>query len=163
MYKNEAELYPHVMTWLNDALKGKYPGYSRKVVNTSRTKLQILIEREGLQDSFPMFPTYEIMVDISAILRRSGAAFLGLVECKLKPITLKDIGQLWGYATVAKPKFAMLISPGGTSDAVNTLLHIHQLYDLLDYAPGKRIAVASWDPKRREVIPKSVIPPRGIF
>lgn len=156
-------MYPAVISWLRAALRDAHRGYRQGVFNTSRTKLQALIEQEGLQNFFPLFPTYEIMVDVTAILQRGQQAHLGFVECKLKPISLKDIGQLWGYAKVAQPLFALIVSPNGVSEGVRQLLLVHQRYDILDYAPTKAIRVAIWDPKRGEVVPKSVIPPGGTF
>lgn len=150
-----------VISWLRTILKDMHPGYSQKVFNTSRTKLQALIEREGLHDLFPLFPTYEIMVDVTAILKRGQLAYLGFVECKLNPISLKDIGQLWGYAKVAQPLFALIVSPSGVSEAVRQLLQVHQRYEILDYAPARKIRIAIWDSQRGEVPPKSVIPPGG--
>lgn len=154
-------MYLPVAKWLRATLKDIRPGYSHKVFNTSRTKLQALIEREGLQRLFPLFPTYEIMVDLTAILKRGRHAYLGFIECKLNPISLKDIGQLWGYAKVAQPMFALIISPTGLSEAVRQLLQVHQRYEILDYAPSRRIRVATWGAQRGEVTPRSVIPPGG--
>lgn len=156
-------MYTPVIRWLRAALREAHPGYSRRIFNTSRTKLQALIEHEGLQNAFPLFPTYEIMVDVTAILKRGQQARLGFVECKLTPISLKDIGQLWGYAKVAQPLFALIISPDGLSEGVKQLLQVHQRYEILDYAPSTKIRVAIWDPKRQEVVPRSVIPPGGTF
>lgn len=161
LYKQERQMYRPVINWLRATLKDAHPGYSQKVFNTSRTKLQALIEREGLHHLFPLFPTYEIMVDVTAILKRGRLAYLGFVECKLNPISLKDIGQLWGYAKVAQPIFALIVSPSGVSEAVRQLLQVHQRYEILDYAPARKIRVAIWDSRRGEVLSKSVIPPGG--
>lgn len=156
-------MYTPVIRWLRKTLKAARPGYNQKVFNTSRTKLQTLIEREGLQNLFPLFPTYEIMVDVTAILKRGQQAQLGFVECKLNPISLRDIGQLWGYAKVAQPVFALIVSPSGVSEAVRQLLQVHQRYEILDYAPTRKIRVAIWDSQRDEVLPKSVVPPGSLL
>lgn len=156
-------MYKPVVSWLKAALKDARPGYSRKVFNTSRTKLQTLIEREGLQQLFPMFSTYEILVDVTAILKRGKLAYLGFVECKLNPISLRDVGQLLGYARVAQPVFALLLSPNGVSESLRQLLLVHRKYEILDYAPNRRIKVVTWDPRRDEVIFKSIIPPGEVL
>lgn len=156
-------MYAPIIKWLKATLKGVYPGHSQQVLNTSRIKLQTLVEKEGMQKFFPQFPTYEIMVDLTTILQKGDKAKLGFVECKLGPILLKDIGQLMAYAMVARPVFALLISPSGLSEGVRQLLQIHQRYDILQYAPGKIIKIGIWDLEREEVVPRTVIPPGDIF
>jgi len=42
---------------------------------------------------FPDYQTYEIEVDIIGIIERNNGASLGMIECKLNQITLRDLSQ----------------------------------------------------------------------
>lgn len=158
MYKQEAQMYKPVMAWLKSYLLTRHPGYRVSVHNTSRQRLEALIRDEGLQKAFPQYASYEFMVDITGILKRGKVVKLAFVECKLKDITLSDIGQLLAYSIVAQPAYAFILSPADLSSGLSQLLKVHQRYEVLDYGAG-RIKVARWDAQRQEIISASLLPP----
>src|SRR2546425_11649647 len=146
-YVRERDMYPFVAAWLKRTLSGIYPRASINVYDTSTVALYRFLESHGYSDLFPLFRTYEIHVDITAIIQhRKKPAALAFVECKLDQISLKDLSQLLGYSRVAQPIYSIILGPGGISPALHALLHNYGRLDVLTYADGKRIKVATWDP-----------------
>lgn len=155
-------MYKPVMAWLKNFLTERQPGYKVSVHDTSHKRLESLIREQGLQKAFPQHASYEFEVDITGILKRGKLVKLALVECKLKAITLKDIGQMLGYSIVAKPAYAFILSPDQLSTGLSQLLKVHERYGVLDYGAGK-IRVARWDAQRQEIISASILPPGEHF
>jgi hypothetical protein len=159
MYNSENEMYPDVMNWLNRYLKGHFPKQEIKVFNTSRENLSEFLRENKLSKYFPEFETYVIKVDITAVISSKDKYKLVFVECKLNSISLKDISQLIGYSKVVRPELAFILSPGGISSPVNTLLKIFKRHDILEYIPQHRVKVAMWDTQRKEIDVSSLLPP----
>lgn len=135
-----------------------YSGWSVEVFDTSKSKLSNFLDRIGVQ-AFSGSEAFEIEVDIIGLLRRGKAAQLAFVECKVGPISLKDVGQILGYSRVALPVLSAIISPGGISASLDLLLNTYNRVDILEYGSGKRIKIGTWDASRRQVDPASVLPP----
>lgn len=159
MYNSENEMYPVVMDWFNTYLKGHYPKKEIQVFNTSRENLSEFLRERKLHKYFPEFETYVIKVDVTAVISFKETYKLGFVECKLNPISLKDISQLIGYSKVVIPEVAFILSPEGISAPVNTLLKIFKRHDILEYIPKHRVKVAKWDANKKEIDVASLLPP----
>jgi hypothetical protein len=161
VYANESEMYKDVIPWFSKFLQDRHKKCSVKVFDTSRTKLWRLLERLDYQHHFPDYQSYEVNVDITGVIENPKRTFkkydLAFIECKLGVITLKDIGQLWGYSMVAKPLIALIISPQGISRALQHLF-ANGRYDLLGYGNGKRMRIVQWCQSRNDIVPKTLIP-----
>jgi len=155
----EQSLYPDVISFLEKRLQILFPTWKVKAFDTSKFKLSGFLERSGMSDFFPGSDGFEIQVDVTGVLQRGNNKWLAFVECKCAPITLKDVGQILGYSRVALPVFALITSPSGISGQLNLLLTTYNRVDLLDYAPGKLIKIATWDIDRKHVRPDTVFPP----
>lgn len=155
----EQHLYEDVRVWLSTRLLSLFPSSKAEVFDTSRVKLSNFLARRGLTEAFPGSEAFEIEVDITGVVRRGSKAALALVECKVPPITLKDVGQILGYSRVALPVLSLIISPAGTSGSLNMLLNGYNRVDLLEYGDGRRLKVATWDLARKQVDPSTVFPP----
>jgi len=162
-YKNEKQIYPEVIKWLDETLKEKYKKRKVFVYNTSEYYLHKFISTKKMQSYFPDYLTYEIQVDITGIIISDDNACLVFVECKLKPISLKDISQLIGYSKVALPLHSIIISPSGMSRSVKILLNTHNRVDVLEYTNGKKIKVAKWAPMRKSIDISTIIPKGEYF
>ena len=159
-YRRESDMYPVVAGWFARTLRGLYPRTRIDTYDTSRVTLNRFLEREGLHEFFPDFQTYEIQVDVTAvILLRSRLAALGFVECKLAHISLRDLSQLLGYSRVALPIYSIIVSPSGITSGLHYLLNAFGRLDVLEYGDGHRIKVATWDAVREEVNLPTLIPP----
>jgi hypothetical protein len=156
-YADERAMYPEVCSWLQGALKARFPKSAIQVADTSRVTLGRFLEQEGLTEIFPEYQTYEINVDVTGIVRRKMPGLI-FVECKLTALKLRDVSQLLGYSKVAKPIYSILISPAGISQALTHLLKIHLRHDVLEYAEGKRLVLGIWDSSRKVVDPATLIP-----
>lgn len=155
-------MYKDVIPWFLRFLKDRYKKATVKVFNTSRIKLWRLIEKQNFQHHFPDYQSYEINVDITGIIENPKKTFkkydLAFIECKLGIINLKDIGQLWGYSIVANPLISLIISPQGISKALQHLF-ANGRYDLLSYGEGKKMRIVQWCESRKDIVPKTYIPP----
>jgi hypothetical protein len=121
-------------------------------------QLSGFIAMQGLQGSFPDYAAYEIKVDVTALLFLRSAVKLAFVECKIGPITLRDVGQLLGYSLVAQPEKSLLISPRGVSDRLSTLLVTLGRTDILSYGRDRHLRLASWNWQRGEIDLPTVLP-----
>lgn len=158
MYTTEHELYPEVIRWLERYLKDKHSRAEIKAYDTSRQDLSEFLRRHKLHSFFTEFETYVIKVDITAVIKDKNQCDLAFVECKLNPINLKDISQLLGYSKVVKPKYSFIISPGGISTPINTLIKIFKRYDILEYQKGFKIKIAQWNKETKEIDVATLLP-----
>jgi hypothetical protein len=131
-----------------------------RVVDSHNIKLSRLVNDLGLQSLFPQFNAWDVKVDITGIVSNAKMGYVTLVECKVKQLTLRDVGQLLGYSRVVNPILSVLTSPAWASDPLITLLHDYGRLDVLEYGSEQRyIRIGRWDPTRAEIIASSIIPP----
>jgi len=160
----ECELYRPVADWLARILKERYRSMRVEVFDSHATKLSRLINDVGLQHLFPQFNAWDIKVDITGVVSNEEEGYLALVECKIKALTLRDVGQLLGYSIVVDPILSILTSPGDPTDPLRTLLRDYGRLDVLEYGRNKRfIRIARWDSVRREIESPSLLPPGGLL
>lgn len=158
-FNKESDLYPSVIAWFKSLLKERNKRSSVQVFDTSRVSLWKFLKDNEYCKYFQDYITFEIQVDITAIVLRKKSASLSFIECKLNPISLKDISQLLGYSRVALPLYSIIISPKGISSSVSYLLKTFNRYDVLKYDSDKRIRIAKWDSSKNEVDIRSILPP----
>lgn len=158
MYKTERQMYPDVCVWFKKILQEKYDASRIYLEDTSRKILSRWLVEKKLQNLFPEYQTYEIEVDITGIIEGKGQAFLGMIECKLNPITLRDLSQLLGYSRVAQPLYSIILSPKGVSKSMHRLFNISRRNDILSYSNNKHIVIGKWDENRIELDFSTIIP-----
>jgi hypothetical protein len=158
-YVSEKEMYPHVVSWLEEFLKGREKRAHIEVFNSSTKSLSKLLEESDYHRFFPQYLSYDIQVDVTGIVVRKKTANLSFVECKLQPISLKDISQLLGYSLVAKPKYSLIISPKGISYSIGQLFAVHQRYEILNYADNHSLRICHWLKSKRDIDHSTLIPP----
>lgn len=158
-YNREIDLYPFVIRWFESLLQEKNRHSTVKVYDTSRVSLWKFLRDNEYYKYFKEYLTFEIRVDITGIVLKKRTATISFVECKLKPITLKDISQLLGYSKVAIPSYSIIISPSGISSSVSYLLKTFSRYDVLKYDKDKKIKIAQWDSSKNEIDIRSILPP----
>jgi len=155
----ESEMYAPVACWLERLLATRHRQANVKVFDVHRVKLSDFLARCNFHKYFPQWNSYDIVVDIVGLIHTKRFAQLAFVECKIVPITIKHIGQVLGYSKVARPLHSFILSPKGVSTALDTLLRSHRRFDVLEYAPARKIRIGKWDPVRREVLASSWLPP----
>jgi len=159
MSKEEEKLYPEIKEWLQNYLTDKYKGYAVETTyETSRRNLDVVLKSKGIicKEAIGL----QIKIDIVAILKRGNDFKLVFVEVKDTNLTLKDLGQLWGYTQLIDPVESFLIS----SKELGQLSHIFNVLkreDLLKYGTkiNKFMQIAKWD-KRRNCIDYSSLTPK---
>lgn len=157
-YQKEKEMYPEVQKWLEKLLKTKYKKMLVHVYDTHAQTLSRFLMEKKLHNFFPDYPSYEIKVDVTGVLREGDKASLAFVECKLQPITLRDTSQLLGYSRVAKPLHSIILSPRDVSNSISYLFRTLRRYDVLYYDKDKKIIIGKWSQDRKSIIPSSIIP-----
>lgn len=151
-------MYPDVCAWFKGILKDKFKDTEVCVEDTSRRVLSKWLVENGFHEFFPDYQTYEIEVDVTGIVKKSDEAHLGLIECKLGRITLRDLSQLLGYSKVALPLYSVILSPKGISRSMNLLFNVARRNDILYYSADRHIFIVKWHEKRKEVDLSSIIP-----
>ena len=151
-------MYPDVCTWFRKILLEKHDDSKIHIQDTSRKVLSKWLVEKGLHKLFPDYQTYEIEVDIVGIIEKDDKAFLGMIECKLNQITLRDLSQLLGYSRVALPLYSIILSPQGVSKSMHLLFNISRRNDILNYSSDRHIIVGKWNEKRKELDYSTIIP-----
>jgi len=151
-------MYPEVCAWFEKILLEKYDDSKIHIQDTSRKVLSRWLVEKGLHKLFPDYLTYEIEVDIIGIIEKDDKAFLGMVECKLNQITLRDLSQLLGYSKVALPLYSIILSPKGVSKSMHLLFNVSRRNDVLNYSGDRHIIVGKWSEKRKELDFSTIIP-----
>jgi hypothetical protein len=109
---SESELYPSIENWLNGYLRDRYRKYQVETTYKSATHtLENVMREYGLNISRALL--LNIKIDILGILRDDKREELVFVEVKDDLLTLKDLGQLWGYTQLINPVESFLISSKG--------------------------------------------------
>jgi hypothetical protein len=145
-------------------------GAQIEVFDTHAYMLSEFIRRRNLQDYFDStsWQAYEISVDVTAFVKSEKSKGLVFIECKIRPINLADFSQLLGYSRVALPLASYLISPGGVSGALKSLVLTHDRADILDYqwshgSLAKKIILAKWNVRTNSIDFSSVVPSGYMF
>jgi len=156
-------MYPHVMVWLEQFLSERFKRRRITVRDTSKQPLKRVLQDEGLSPSNkPEWQTYDVRVDITGLIVKQTAVDIALIECKNKPIALRDVSQLLGYSRVVLPIYACILSPAGVSSDVTSLLKTYNRYDILEYnwPKGKMaqsIVVGTWNERHQNIDRSSLI------
>ena len=152
-------MYPEVKKWLLNLLSQRAKGAKVSTHDTSHVVLSKFLFDNRLHTHFPNYQTYEIQVDVTGVAVSRFGVELAFVECKLTPISLKDVSQLLGYSKVANPATSVIVSPQGISDSINLLFNQFQRYDVLEYGPQKRmVQIATWVQTRKDMDHSTIIP-----
>ena len=158
MSKREEQLYPEIEAWCNKYLEDKYKGY--KVITTyktSRIALDSYLKSMGVEIKEAV--GLSIRVDIVGILKKGNEIKLIFIEVKDQPLTLGDLGQLWGYTELINPVESFLISSEGLG-SLDYLLKVLKREDLLVYGVKKErmMRVCKWDIQKKAIDYSTLIP-----
>jgi len=160
MPKKEELLYPDIETWCRQYLKDRYKGYEVFTTHkTSKVSLDTYLKTLGIEIKEAI--GLSIKIDIVGILRKKNEVKLLFMEVKDAPLTLKDLGQLWGYTQLLNPIESFLVSPQGLG-GLDYLLNVLQREDLLVYGKKKErmMKICKWDTKRKSIDYFSLLPKR---
>lgn len=160
MHKKEELLYPEIESWLKQYLKDKYKGYDITTTHkTSKISLDVYLKTLNIEikEAIGLF----VKVDIVGVLRKSENINLVFVEIKDNPLTLKDLGQLWGYTQLINPIESFLISSEGLG-SLEYILNVLKREDVLIYGTKKErmMKICKWDINRKSIDYFSLVPKR---
>lgn len=158
MSKDEEKLYPEIKEWLQNYLIDNYKGYAIETTyETSRRNLDVVLKSKGIQCKEAI--GLQIKVDVVGILKRGNDFKLVFVEVKDTELTLKDLGQLWGYTQLIDPIESFLISSNGFG-RLSYLFNVLKREDLLKFGVkiNKFMQLAKWDKSRKLIDYSSLIP-----
>ena len=158
-------MYPDVGKWLHAFLSGRFPKEQVEVRDTHGSDLNRIISARGLNEYFDsdVWRTYEIRTDITAFLKNEKTRGLVFVECKLGPISVRDLSQLLGYCRIARPLMAFLMSPAGAGGSLRSLVSVYGRTDVLEYdwpkgKMARSIVVGRWNVASRDLDTATVLP-----
>ena len=155
---SEEKLYPEIESWLQSYLKDKYKGCSvQTTYQTSRQFLDIFLKKYGVTCNNAL--GLKIKIDIVGILRNKDKTEFVFVEVKDSDVTLKDLGQLWGYTQLIDPIESFLVTSKEIG-RISKLFNLERRYDLLHYGQkrNKSMRIAKWDTIRKSISWESIIP-----
>ncbi|WP_298279519.1 hypothetical protein [Ferroplasma sp.] len=155
---SEADLYPSIEMWLNGYLKDKYPKYQIETTYKSAThKLENVLRYYNLNVSRTLL--LNIKIDILGILTYNKQQELVFVEVKDNLLTLKDLGQLWGYTQLLNPLESFLISSKGLG-TIGELYNTLNRRDLFVYGTKKEriMRAAYWQINNNSIDYTSMVP-----
>ncbi len=156
--KGEARLYPDIEKWLENYLRDKYKRWNVETTyKTCTIALDVVLKGKGIEMKEAI--GLGIKVDIVGILTRESEVKLALVEVKDKPLTLRDLGQLWGYTQLLNPVESFLISSRGLGTLIY-ILRVLKREDLLVFGPKREnmMKIAEWDERRKSIDYATLIP-----
>ncbi|MEK6982984.1 MAG: hypothetical protein AABX33_00290 [Nanoarchaeota archaeon] len=159
MSKEEEKLYPEIKEWLQNYLTDKYKGHTVETTfETSRRNLDVVLKSKGIQCKEAI--GLQIKVDVVGILKRGDEFKLVFVEVKDTELTLKDLGQLWGYTQLIDPIESLLVSSKGLG-RLSHLFNVLRREDVLKFGTktNKFMQIAKWD-KVRSCIDYSSLTPK---
>lgn len=151
MSKEEEKLYSEIKEWLHNYLTDKYNGYTTETTyETSRRNLDVVLKSKGIQCKEAI--GLQIKVDVVGILKRGSDFKLVFVEVKDTELTLKDLGQLWGYTQLLDPVESFLISSKGLG-RLSHLFNVLKREDLLKFGTkiNKFMQLAKWDKSKKTI------------
>lgn len=153
MYKNEIEMYPDIIKWLDNDLKQKFGKKANKiqVIDTHDSDLSNFIIKLSYQKFFPEFTTFQIRQDITGFIEYADRVDLVFVECKNTTLSLINLSQLIGYSSIALPIYAILLSPQGMGTTLTKLLKTYARKDVLEFKPNRQIQVIKWDFNKQDI------------
>ena len=153
MYKNEIEMYPDIIKWLDMSLNEKFGKKAKKVIvlDTHDSDLSNFIIKLNYQKFFTEFTTYKRRQDITGFIEYEDKVELVFVECKNAELNLINLSQLIGYSCIALPIFSILIAPQGMGTTLSKLLNSFNRTDILEFRPNRRIEVLKWDYKKQDI------------
>ena len=154
MYRNEIDIYPDLIVWLENKLKDDFGKKAKKitVLDTHDSDLSNFIIKLKYQRFFADFPTYKIRQDITGFIEYEDKVELIFVEVKIGQLKLIDLSQIIGYSCIAMPIFSILIAPAGMGSTLAKLLTSFGRKDILEFRPGRKIKVLKWDEKNKTLI-----------
>lgn len=158
MPKKEELLYPEIEQWCRIYLENKYKGYSVITTHkTSKIALDSYLKTIGIEIKEAI--RLSIRVDIVGVLKRAKETKLVFIEVKDQPLTLADLGQLWGYTQLINPVESFLVSSAGLG-SLEYLFKVLKREDLLIYGlkKEKMMRVCKWDGQRKAVDYSTLIP-----
>ena len=158
MSKEEEKLYPEIKEWLQNYLTDKYKGYTvQTTYETSRRNLDVVLKSKGIQCKEAI--GLQIKIDVVGILKRGDEFKLVFVEVKDTELTLKDLGQLWGYTQLIDPIESLLVSSKGLA-RLSHLFNVLKREDVLKFGTktNKFMQIVKWDNVRNCIDYSSLTP-----
>lgn len=143
----EVDLYEPMCQWLHTYLQDKFKDHKIITVITNNERLDRVLRRYDIVKE--MANGIDIQIDILGIAYKRKTAKLFFIEAKKNSLSLRDLGQLWGYCKLVDPEEAFLMTSSDLG-SLNKILNIFKREDLLDFGDGtkiKKMKVAVWNTK----------------
>lgn len=158
MKRKEKDYYPEISEWFGGYLAEKYKSINVETTyKTSKIALDNYLKSRDLDlvESIGL----GIKIDVVGIIRNKKNFQLAFIEVKDKPLTISDLGQLWGYTKLINPVESFLISTESVG-SLNYILKVLHREDILSYGLKEErfMRVCRWDSQRKAIDYHTLLP-----
>jgi len=151
-------MYKPVKLWFKKYIKSKVKNAIVKVFDAHDYYVSHIIEKINAERYFPEYLAFKIKTDVLGVIIKDKKGYLGVIECKTKPITVMDLSQAIGYSRILQPALSLIVSPSGWSEAIHSLIEIYKREDVLNYHEKKKLIIATWDNTTASVLYERSLP-----
>jgi hypothetical protein len=160
MYKMDKQEFTSVLIiWLKQFIADKLSNYSLLEIITPESTLNRLNNANLRQ--IPHSATWEFMPNIVALLRNNETNSVEtiFINRTTKSVSLREVGELKVYATIANPLFAFIASTKSSSTEVGLLMLEKDIRErCLNYDLRKSMFIFGWDEEKNIPLEDSIIP-----
>lgn len=148
-----------LITWLRQFITNKLPIYSLLEIITPESTLNRL--NNAYLRQIPHSVTWEFTPNIVALLKNNETSSIETVFINrtTKSVSLREVGELKVYATIADPIYAFIASTKSSSTEVGLLMLEKDIRErCLNYDSSKSMYIFGWDDENNKPLVDSIIP-----
>lgn len=156
---DKPEFTSALIIWLRQFIANKLTNYSLLEIITPESTLNRLNNTYLRQ--IPHSATWEFTPNIVALLKNNETNSIETVFINrtTKSVSLREVGELKVYATIANPLYAFIASTKSSSTEVGLLMLEKDIRErCLNYDSSKSMFIFGWDEDNNKPLEDSIIP-----
>lgn len=156
---DKPEFTSALIIWLKQFIASKLTNYSLLEIITPESTLNRLNNTYLRQ--IPHSATWEFTPNIVALLKNNETNSIETVFINrtTKSVSLREVGELKVYATIANPLYAFIASTKSSSTEVGLLMLEKDIRErCLNYDSSKSMFIFGWDEENNKPLEDSIIP-----
>lgn len=156
---NKEEFTSALIIWLRQFIATKLTNYSLLEIIKPEATLNRL--NNGNLRHISHSATWEFTPNIVALLKdnETGSIETIFINRTTKSVSLREVGELKVYATIANPLFAFIASTKSSSTEVGLLMLENDIRErCLNYDTAKSMYIFGWDEENNTPLENTIIP-----